>query len=108
MAALLLSANAIGAHRPFKTRDLPLITEQADLLVVAIGKPRYVGPSFVRAVVIDVGNRIDGVLCSDVDFDRVKDHSPITSVRGVGPMTIASLMENTFLAAEANALSLSW
>jgi methylenetetrahydrofolate dehydrogenase (NADP+)/methenyltetrahydrofolate cyclohydrolase len=55
------------------------------------------------AVVIDVGtNRVDGILCGDVDFDRVKDRAmAITPVPGgVGPMTIATLMENTFLAAK--------
>jgi methylenetetrahydrofolate dehydrogenase (NADP+) / methenyltetrahydrofolate cyclohydrolase len=55
------------------------------------------------AVVIDVGtNRVDGVLCGDVDFERVKDRAfAITPVPGgVGPMTIAALMENTFLAAK--------
>ena len=105
MAALLLSANATVTITHSKTLNLPLITGEADLLVVAIGKPRYVGPSMVKegAIVIDVGtNRVDGILCGDVDFDRVKDHaSAITPVPGgVGPMTIASLMENTFLAAK--------
>ncbi len=113
MAALLLSANATVTITHSKTRNLPHITREADLLVVAIGKPRYVGPSLVKegSVVIDVGtNRIDGVLCGDVDFDRVKDHtSAITPVPGgVGPMTIASLMENTFLAAQRSLCTDAW
>lgn len=113
MAALLLSADATVTITHSKTRSLPSITGQADLLVVAIGKPRYVGPSMVKegAVVIDVGtNRVDGVLYGDVDFDRVKDHaSAITPVPGgVGPMTIATLMENTFLAAKRSLCTGVW
>ena len=113
MAALLLSADATVTITHSKTRKLASITGQADLLVVAIGKPRYVGPSMVKegAVVIDVGtNRVDGVLCGDVDFDRVKDHaSAITPVPGgVGPMTIATLMENTFLAAKRSICTGVW
>ncbi|MDD1706080.1 MAG: bifunctional methylenetetrahydrofolate dehydrogenase/methenyltetrahydrofolate cyclohydrolase FolD [Methanoregulaceae archaeon] len=113
MAALLLSADATVTITHSKTRNLPAITREADLLVVAIGKPRYVVPSMVKegAVVIDVGtNRVDGVLCGDVDFDRVKDHaSAITPVPGgVGPMTIATLMENTFLAAKRSLCTGVW
>jgi methylenetetrahydrofolate dehydrogenase (NADP+)/methenyltetrahydrofolate cyclohydrolase len=105
MSALLLAADATVTVTHSRTRDLPSLTRLADLLVVAIGKPRYIGPSMVKegAVVIDVGtNRVDGVLCGDVDFERMKDHaSAITPVPGgVGPMTIATLMENTFLAAK--------
>jgi methylenetetrahydrofolate dehydrogenase (NADP+)/methenyltetrahydrofolate cyclohydrolase len=105
MGALLLSRDATVTTCHSKTRDLAAVTSQADLLVVAIGKARFIGPSMVKegAVVIDVGtNRVDGILCGDVDFDRVKDRaSAITPVPGgVGPMTIATLMENTFLAAK--------
>lgn len=105
IAALLLSRDATVTVCHSRTRDLAAITAQADLLVVAIGKPRFITASMVKegAVVIDVGtNRVDGVLCGDVDFDRVKDRaSAITPVPGgVGPMTIATLMENTFLAAK--------
>ena len=63
------------------------------------------------ALRIDVGtNRVDGILCGDVDFDRVKDHaSAITPVPGgVGPMTIATLMENTFLAAKRSLCTGVW
>jgi methylenetetrahydrofolate dehydrogenase (NADP+)/methenyltetrahydrofolate cyclohydrolase len=113
MSMLLLSANATVTTTHSKTRDLPSLTGLADLLVVAIGKPRYIGPSMVKegAVVIDVGtNRVDGILCGDVDFDRVKDHaSAITPVPGgVGPMTIATLMENTFLAAKRSLCTGVW
>jgi methylenetetrahydrofolate dehydrogenase (NADP+)/methenyltetrahydrofolate cyclohydrolase len=105
IAALLLSRDATVTVCHSRTRDLAAITAQADLLVVAIGKPRFITASMVKegAVVIDVGtNRVAGVLCGDVDFDRVKDRaSAITPVPGgVGPMTIATLMENTFLAAK--------
>jgi methylenetetrahydrofolate dehydrogenase (NADP+) / methenyltetrahydrofolate cyclohydrolase len=113
MSMLLLSANATVTTTHSKTRDLPSLTGLADLLVVAIGKPRYIGPSMVKegAVVIDVGtNRVDGILCGDVDFDRVRDHaSAITPVPGgVGPMTIATLMENTFLAAKRSLCTGVW
>ena len=73
--------------------------------MAAVGKARFIGPEMVRegAVVIDVGtNVVDGVLCGDVDFDRVREIAgAITPVPGgVGPMTIATLMENTFLSAQ--------
>lgn len=103
MGALLLNRDATVTTCHSKTRDLETIAATADLLVVAIGKPRFIGPEAVKegAVVVDVGtNRVDGVLVGDVDFDRVKDlASAITPVPGgVGPMTIVTLMENTFLA----------
>ena len=100
-----------------KTRDLPSITRQADILIVAIGKPRFVTADMVKegAVVIDVGtNRIDDPtrpkgsrLVGDVDFDNVKDKvSAITPVPGgVGPMTICMLMANAVKAAEDAAKS---
>lgn len=104
MAALLLLADATVTICHSKTRNLPEVTRTADLLVAAMGKARFVGPGMVKegAVVVDVGtNRVDGVLCGDVDFERVKDlAAAITPVPGgVGPMTIATLMENTYLAA---------
>lgn len=113
MGALLLSRDATVTTCHSKTRDLPAVTSQADLLVVAIGKARFVGPSMVKegAVVIDVGtNRADGVLCGDVDFERVKDRaSAITPVPGgVGPMTIATLMENTFFAEKRSLCPGAW
>jgi methylenetetrahydrofolate dehydrogenase (NADP+)/methenyltetrahydrofolate cyclohydrolase len=104
MAALLLNADATVTICHRKTRNLSEVARTADLLVAAIGKARFVGPEMVKegAVVVDVGtNRLDGVLCGDVDYSRVKElAAAITPVPGgVGPMTIATLMENTFLAA---------
>ncbi len=95
-----------------RTKDLASITRQADILIVAIGKPRFITSDMVRegAVVIDVGtNRVDDPthpkgsrLVGDVDFDAVKDKvSAITPVPGgVGPMTICMLMANAVKAAE--------
>ena len=79
------------------------ICSQADILIAAIGRPRYIGADWIKpgAVVIDVGiNRVDGKLCGDVDFDRVKDKtSYITPVpKGVGPMTVCMLLSNTLKA----------
>ncbi len=87
-----------------RTPNLPEITRQADILIVAIGKARFVTADMVRpgAAVIDVGiNRVDGKLCGDVDFDSVKEVAgAITPVPGgVGPLTITMLLENTLAAA---------
>lgn len=108
MAALLLNAHATVTICHSRTRDLPSITQKADILVVAVGKPKFIGPQMVRegVIVVDVGtNRVEGILCGDVDFERVRDVAgAITPVPGgVGPMTIATLMENTFLAARIQA-----
>lgn len=108
MAALLLNVHATVTICHSRTRDLASITRNADILVVAVGKPKFIGPQMVRegAIVVDVGtNRVEGVLCGDVDFERVRDVAgAITPVPGgVGPMTIATLMENTFLAARIQA-----
>ena len=91
------------------TRDLADHTRRADILVAAIGKPRFVTGDMIKpgAVVIDVGiNRLpDGKLCGDVDFDSCKEvASLITPVPGgVGPMTITMLLANTIEAAERKA-----
>ncbi len=106
MALLLLAAGATVTVCHSKTRDLGAITRQADILVAAIGKPRFVTADMVKpgACVIDVGiNRdADGKLCGDVDFAAVKDVagtiSPVPG--GVGPMTIAMLLGNTLVAAK--------
>lgn len=87
-----------------RSADLPAITRQADLLIVAIGKARFVTAEMVKpgAVVIDVGiNRVETGLVGDVDFESVKEvASAITPVpRGVGPLTIAMLLHNTVKAA---------
>jgi methylenetetrahydrofolate dehydrogenase (NADP+)/methenyltetrahydrofolate cyclohydrolase len=89
-----------------KTRDLPGITRQADILVAGVGKPAFVQGDWVKegAIVIDVGiNRMpDGKLRGDVDFAAAAERASwITPVPGgVGPMTIATLLANTVRAAE--------
>lgn len=108
MAALLLNADATVTICHSKTRNLPSETRTAEILVSAVGKARFVTADMVKdgAVVIDVGTNRDqdGILCGDIDFDSVKEiASAITPVPGgVGPMTIATLMENTFHAARAS------
>jgi methylenetetrahydrofolate dehydrogenase (NADP+)/methenyltetrahydrofolate cyclohydrolase len=104
VAALLLRENATVTICHSRTRDLPDVVREADILVAAIGKPRFVTAEMVQrgAIVIDVGiNRVDGKLAGDVDFERVREvASWITPVPGgVGPMTIAMLMKNTVIAA---------
>ena len=101
-AKLLLDADATVTVAHSRTRQLPAVTREADILVVAIGRPRFVTADMVKpgAVVIDVGVNRDpetGRLCGDVDFAAVEPlASVITPVPGgVGPMTIACLMENT-------------
>ncbi len=106
MAMLLLHENATVEITHSKTRNLAEITSDADILVAAIGKAKFVGADMVKegAVVIDVGMNRDenGKLCGDVDFEAVKDKcSYITPVPGgVGPMTISMLMQNTLTAAK--------
>ena len=88
-----------------RTKNLKEVTKRADILVVAIGKPKMITADYVKegAVVIDVGihRGEDGKLCGDVKFDEVCEHtSMITPVPGgVGPMTIAMLMKNAVKAA---------
>ena len=105
MAQLLLAKNATVTLTHSRTHHLAKIAKTADILVVAIGRAKFVTADFVKegAVVIDVGmNRDeDGKLCGDVDFDAV---SPIAShltpvPGGVGPMTVTMLMEQTYEAA---------
>jgi methylenetetrahydrofolate dehydrogenase (NADP+)/methenyltetrahydrofolate cyclohydrolase len=106
MALLLLQRGATVTICNSKTPDLGAMTSQADILVVAAGRPRLVTAGMVKpgAVVIDVGiNRLaDGKLAGDVDFQSVLGTaSRITPVPGgVGPMTIAMLLENTVVSAE--------
>lgn len=100
MSLLLLRENGTVTICHSKTQDMKEITRQADILVVAIGKPRFVDETYIKegAVVIDVGihRNEDNKLCGDVDFDKVAPHTrAITPVPGgVGPMTIAMLMNN--------------
>jgi methylenetetrahydrofolate dehydrogenase (NADP+)/methenyltetrahydrofolate cyclohydrolase len=105
MAALLTGADATVTICHSMTRDLGGETRRADILVSAAGKPHMITKDMVKpgAVVVDVGiNQLGGRLVGDVDFEAVKEiASAITPVPGgVGPMTIAALMENTFLAAK--------
>ena len=107
MANLLLNASATVTITHSKTKNLKEICKNADLIVAAIGKPFFLKADMVKdgAVVVDVGiNRLDdGRLVGDVDFDEVAPKcSYITPVPGgVGPMTIAMLLNNTILAAQA-------
>ena len=101
ISKLLLDRNATVTICHSKTNDLASVTSQADILIAAIGNPRFVKKEMVKngAVVIDVGVNRDenGKLCGDVDFDQVEPKaSVITKVPGgVGPMTITCLLENT-------------
>jgi methylenetetrahydrofolate dehydrogenase (NADP+)/methenyltetrahydrofolate cyclohydrolase len=107
VAALLLAEHATVTIAHSRTRDLPARCREADVLVAAVGRAKMIGADWVKpgAVVIDVGmNRgEDGKLCGDVDFAAVEPIAgAITPVPGgVGPMTIAMLLENTLLAARA-------
>ncbi|TQR13729.1 bifunctional methylenetetrahydrofolate dehydrogenase/methenyltetrahydrofolate cyclohydrolase FolD [Psychrobacillus soli] len=106
MGQLLLQKDATVTYCHSKTKDLHTFTKQADILVVATGRAKMIDASFIKegAVVIDVGINRDehNKLCGDVDFASAQAvASKITPVPGgVGPMTIAMLMENTCLAAE--------
>lgn len=100
LALLLLNRNATVTVCHSRTRELPKVTSRADVLVVAIGRPLFVTPEFVKdgAVVVDVGtNRHEGKLVGDCHFDALLPHvSKITPVPGgVGPMTVATLLRNT-------------
>jgi methylenetetrahydrofolate dehydrogenase (NADP+)/methenyltetrahydrofolate cyclohydrolase len=113
MAQLLLAANATVTIAHSRTRDLAGVCRGADILVAAVGKARLIQGDWVKegAIVIDVGtNRgADGKLVGDVDFEPAKERAAwITPVPGgVGPMTIACLLENTLLAAEARSVRAS-
>jgi methylenetetrahydrofolate dehydrogenase (NADP+) / methenyltetrahydrofolate cyclohydrolase len=104
LAQLLLGANATVTHCHSRTRDLPAVTREGDVLIAAVGSPGLVAADMVRegAVVIDVGtNRTGDGLVGDVDFAAVSEKaSAITPVPGgVGPMTRAMLLVNTLKAA---------
>ena len=109
MAALMLARNATVTVCHSRTADLKQQCLQADILVAAVGKAKFITADMVKdgAAVIDVGiNRLpDGSLCGDVDFDAVSEKAGwITPVPGgVGPMTIAMLMMNAVRAAEIHA-----
>lgn len=106
MAALLLQENGTVTICHSRTKNLVEVTKRADILVVAVGKPKFITADYVKegAVVIDVGihRNAQNKLCGDVDFDSVFPRaSAITPVPGgVGPMTIAMLMSNCLRSAE--------
>ena len=102
VSKLLLNENATVTIAHSKTTNLPDVCSQADIIVTAVGRPKFVTPDFIKqgAVVIDVGvnrNPETGKLCGDVDFEASAEKtSYITKVPGgVGPMTICCLIENT-------------
>jgi methylenetetrahydrofolate dehydrogenase (NADP+)/methenyltetrahydrofolate cyclohydrolase len=108
LAALLLAANATVTTCHSRTRDLAAVCRRADVLVAAVGRPGLVRGSWVKegAVVIDVGiTRTEAGLAGDVEFEAARERARlITPVPGgVGPMTIAMLLRNTLLAAQAAA-----
>jgi methylenetetrahydrofolate dehydrogenase (NADP+)/methenyltetrahydrofolate cyclohydrolase len=108
VAALLLAQNATVTMCHSRTRDLPEVCRRADVLVAAVGRPEMITGSWVKpgATVIDVGiNRTESGLVGDVEFATASEVAGlITPVPGgVGPMTIAMLLRNTLLAAQAQA-----
>ena len=108
VAMLLLHRHATVTICHSRTKDLPAVVREADIVIAAIGKPLFVTSEMVKpgAIVIDVGiNRLaDGKLVGDVDYDRVKERAGwLTPVPGgVGPMTIAMLLQNTVESAKRN------
>ncbi len=105
MAMLLLNENCTVTVCHSKTDNIAFYTKNADIIVVAVGRPEFLKKDMVKegAVVIDVGiNRVDGKLIGDVDFDAVSEVAGyITPVPGgVGPMTISMLLYNTLMAAK--------
>jgi methylenetetrahydrofolate dehydrogenase (NADP+)/methenyltetrahydrofolate cyclohydrolase len=113
LSAMLLAANATVTVCHSRTHDLPAEARRADVLVAAVGRPKFVQGDWVKegAVVIDVGiNRTDDGLVGDVDFApaaaRARLITPVPG--GVGPMTIAMLLRNTLHAARAQAGEPAW
>ena len=107
VAQLLLNRNATVTICHSRTKNIEQICASEDILIASVGQARLVKADWVKegAAVIDVGiNRVDGKLCGDVDFEDVKDKTAvITPVpKGVGPMTIAMLLENTLEAYRKN------
>ncbi|WP_330217581.1 hypothetical protein [Planococcus halocryophilus] len=103
---LLLQKDATVTYCHSKTKDLAEFTKQADILIAAVGRAKFIDHTFIKpgAVIIDVGMNRDenGKLCGDVDFQDVQETASfVTPVPGgVGPMTIAMLMGNTLQSAE--------
>ncbi|MFI5315869.1 MAG: bifunctional 5,10-methylenetetrahydrofolate dehydrogenase/5,10-methenyltetrahydrofolate cyclohydrolase [Myxococcota bacterium] len=106
VALLLLHRNATVTICHSRTRDLPEITRRADILIAAVGRPKFVRGDWIRpgAAVIDVGvNRVDGKLIGDVDFDAANGRAGLLTPvpGGVGLLTVAMLLRNTLQAFEA-------
>lgn len=100
IALLLQARNATVTSAHSKTKNLKELAKNADIIVSAVGKPKFITADYIKenAVIVDVGiNRMENGLCGDIDFATVKEKASfITPVpKGVGPMTIAMLMENT-------------
>lgn len=100
IAQLLMQKNATVSHIHSKSKNIEFFTKNADIIVVATGKPKMLKGDMVKegVVIIDVGiSRVDGKLSGDVDFDSVAPKASfITPVpKGVGPMTVAMLIQNT-------------
>lgn len=105
MSMLLLNANGTVTTAHSKTKNLKEVCQRADILISAVGKPKFITDDMVKegAVVIDIGiNRVDGKLCGDVDFDNVakKANAVTPTPGGTGAVTIAMLMQNTIKAAK--------
>lgn len=104
LSLLLTNSNATVTLCHSKTKDIKSITNKADILISAIGKPKLITKDYIKenAIIIDVGINKDenGKLCGDIDFEDVKDKvSYITPVpKGVGPATIAMFLENSYKA----------
>ena len=103
VSLLLQQKNATVTVVHSKTLDIQKVCSEADILIVAIGRPKYITEDWIKpgAVVIDVGiNRVDGKLCGDVDFENVKNKTSYISPvpKGVGPMTVCMLLSNTLKA----------
>ena len=100
VSLMLQQKNATVTMANSYTQNLREISKQADIIISAVGKPKFITQDYIKddAIIVDVGiNRTDNGLCDDIDFENAKEHtSHITPVPGgVGPMTIAMLMENT-------------
>ncbi|MBI2076207.1 MAG: bifunctional 5,10-methylenetetrahydrofolate dehydrogenase/5,10-methenyltetrahydrofolate cyclohydrolase [Candidatus Aenigmarchaeota archaeon] len=104
LSFLMLNRHATVTICHSKTADIPKHTKEADIVVVAVGKPGFLKKDMIKSgsVVIDVGiNKVGGKICGDADFDVMDKASFITPVPGgVGPMTVAMVLENTVMLAE--------
>jgi bifunctional protein folD len=104
MALMMINAGATVLSCNSHTPNLAEITRMADIIIVAIGKPKFLTREMVRegAIIVDVGSNMDenGKFCGDADFDNLKNFVQAISPSpgGVGPMTVATLIENTWKA----------